>query len=70
MLYQCYQVLSTNKKEVKLFCSEHEEAKDRLQYDINHAVKFDVIEAALVSFGDTNAHISLVYNFEYYWATV
>lgn len=66
-IYHCYRLCSGNFTEVRLLYCEHEEADDRLQYHISHAVKVDGIDIALVCSGDTDVHTSLLYNFEYQW---
>ena len=47
--------------------SEHEEAEERFQYHISHAVKVDSIELASVWSGDTDVDASILKNFEHHW---
>ena len=55
------------RKTFNSFTDSHEEADDRIEFHINHAVVVDSIEAAIVCSGDTDVCTSLVYNYEYQW---
>ena len=49
-----------------MFC-EHEEADDRIQFHLNHAVVADNIETAIVCSADTDVFVSMLYNYENTW---
>ena len=66
-LYGCYRLVGGNKDEIRLLYCEHEEADDRLQYHISHAVKVEKFENILVCSGDTDVYTSLLYNYEFNW---
>ena len=62
-LYECYMLHNGVKSQVRLLHCTHEEADDKMQYHISHAVDIDRISQVLVSSADIDVFCSLMYHF-------
>ena len=65
--FDCYRVQNSSHQKIESLRCYHDEADQQIQYHISYEMHSTMIPEILVSSGDTDVFVSLMYNFVFTW---